>query len=251
MKGIIMASFGTTHMDAFGASIERMRNQLRINYPDYYITHAFSSEMVRNALKKRDIHYFNLPEALKDMEEKGIRDIKILSLYVIPGIEYEKIKKQARVYNNDSRLNIQFTTALLDSQEDIDNTAKALSILFTEKPAVLMGHGTSVEVDSAYFKLQDKLDELEKKIFVGTVEGQLDFEAVSKKLDNVEEKELVLTPFLLVAGDHAKNDMGSDEEDSWAYMLREMGFQVDIEMKGLCERLEINDLFYKKLEEIL
>lgn len=251
MKGLIIASFGTTHMEAFGASIERMENELRIKYPDYYITHSFSSEMVRNRLKKRSINYFNLPEALMDMEEKGIRDITIFSLYVIPGIEYEKIVKQSRVYNNDNRLDIKFTKPLLNEEIDIEETAKTLGELFSSKPTVLMGHGTSVEVDSAYTRLQEKLFEMDKDIYIGTVEGRVGFEDVAKKLDNQTNKEVLLTPFLLVAGDHAKNDMGSEEEDSWATMLSNRGHNVEVEIKGLCERKEIKNLFYKKLEEIL
>lgn len=251
MKGIIIASFGTTHMDAFGASIERIKNRLKIMYPDIYTVHSFSSEMVRNALKKENIHYFNMPEALLHMEEKGIRDISVLALYVIPGIEYEKIKKQARVYNNDKRLNVRFSEALLTDERDMENVAEVLKNLFFEKPTILMGHGTTVEVDQAYLGLQNKLDEMGEKIYVGTVEGSLVFEDVLEKLEQIEEREVLLTPFLLVAGDHAKNDMGSDEKDSWASMLREKGFDVEVELKGLCERIEINDLFYKKLEEIL
>lgn len=255
MKGLIIASFGTTHMEAFGASIGRIENELRKKYPDYYITHSFSSEMVRSRLRKRNINYFNLPEALRDMEEKGIRNITIFSLYVIPGIEYEKIVKQSRVYNNENRLNIKFTTPLLNDESDIEETAKTLGELFSNKPAVkpavLMGHGTSVEVDSAYSKLQEKLFEMNKDVYIGTVEGSVGFEDVAEKLDCQRNKEVLLTPFLLVAGDHAKNDMGSDEEDSWASMLSNRGCNVEVEIKGLCERKEINNLFYKKLEEIL
>lgn len=251
MKGIIIASFGTTHMDAFGASIDRIKNQLKKMYPDIYTVYSFSSEMVRNALKKRDINYFNMPEALLHMEENGIRDISVLSLYVIPGIEYEKIIKQAKVYNNDKRLNIRFSEALLTDEEDMENVAKVLKNLFQDKPTILMGHGTTVDVDKAYFDLQQKLDEMGEKIYVGTVEGGLEFDNVLEKLEEIEEKKVLLTPFLLVAGDHAKNDMGSDDEDSWASMLKQRGFDVEVELKGLCERTEINDLFYKKLEEIL
>ena len=251
MKGIIIASFGTTHMDAFGASIDRIKNQLKKMYPDIYTVHSFSSEMVRNALKKRDINYFNMPEALLHMEENGIRDISVLSLYVIPGIEYEKIIKQAKVYNNDKRLNIRFSEALLTDEEDMENVAKVLKNLFQDKPTILMGHGTTVDVDKAYFDLQQKLDEMGEKIYVGTVEGGLEFDNVLEKLEEIEEKKVLLTPLLLVAGDHAKNDMGSDDEDSWASMLKQRGFDVEVELKGLCERTEINDLFYKKLEEIL
>lgn len=251
MKGIIIASFGTTHMDAFEPSIDRIMGDMKGKYPDYYITHAFSSEMVRSALKKRDIHYFNIPEALQDMEEKGILDITIFSLYVIPGVEYEKINKQAKSYNNDKRLKVNFTTPFLNDQEDIENTAQVLRELFNKKPTILVGHGTYVEGDSVYQSLQKKLQEMGTDIYVGTVEGSLDFDAVVENLEGQEKKDLLLTPFLLVAGDHAKNDMASDDEDSWFSQLSAKGYKVETELMGLCERPEINQLFYKKLEEVL
>lgn len=251
MKGIIIASFGTTHIDAFEKSIEKIKIELQEKYPDIYMIHSFSSEMVRNSLNKRKIHFFNLPEALNEMEEKGIRDITILSLYVICGIEFEKIVNQSKVFNDKSRLNIRFSKPLLSSKEDIENISSILVDTFNEKPTVLMGHGTTNPVDKVYFNLQDSLLRKNTNIFVGTVEGTLDFKDVLKNLEHCNKKDVKLAPFLLVAGDHAKNDMGSEEEDSWANLLRNEGFNVEVELKGLCEREEIREIFYKKLEEVL
>lgn len=251
MKGIIIASFGTTYLDAGEKAYKKVEKELREKYPNCEIVHSYSSEIVRKRLRDRGINEFNMPGALAYMESKGIKDIAVLALYIIEGVEYSKIIRQMEEYNDDSRMRIKITTPLLSDREDVEKVAEVLKKEFPHNATVLMGHGSYHEKDIYYNKLAGILLKSDEHIFLGTVEGSLDLDDVRKFLDRTGEKDVVLSSFLLVAGDHAQNDMSSDDEDSWYSMLTEAGYNVNIELKGLLERDSINEMFYSRLEEII
>lgn len=252
LKGIIVASFGTTHMDGYEKSFGKVEKELKEKYKDCYVLPSFSSEIVRKRLNDRDIHFFNMPEALKEMEGKGIRDISILSLYIIEGVEYEKVIRQIKSYNNDNRLNIKITRPLFEDEKDVKNVADYLKKEFNNEATVLMGHGTYHKKDMYFNKLTESLINSEKNIVLGTVEGAITINNVINYLNKKDVKNVTLAPFLLVVGDHGKNDMASKEDkDSWYNRLLESGYNIDVDMKGLLERDFIKNLFYEKLEGIL
>lgn len=252
MKAIVIQSFGTSRENAYEKSIGRIKDYFKEKYPDYLVVESFSSEMVRRILKKRDIEYRNMPETLKFLDEKGFNDIKVLSLYVIPGVEYEKTIKQAKVYDLNNKLNIEFTSPLLTDDKDFDDVAEIFINEYKDQVAVLMGHGSYHEADQAYEKLQNIFDKNGANIFLGTAEGEIEIHHIKERLKEIEEEKVVLSPFLLVAGLHAEEDIADeDNEESWLNELRSIGKNVEIDMRGLCERDSINELFIRKLEEIL
>lgn len=252
MKGIIIASFGSSHREAYEKSIGRIRNMVKKEYSETYVNEAISSDMVRKIVDSRDgHHYFNMGEALLDMENRGIREIYVLSLYAIKGVELEKIIEQAKEYNDDLRLNIKFTEALLGNSKLIIDTAEALRKYKTDDydGVVLMGHGSYHEADTVYEKLQAELDSIDSKVYIGTVEGSLDLDSVMSRLAWSRERRILLAPMMLVAGEHARNDMVG-EEDSWRMKLEELGCEISVLMEGLCENDEINDIFMTQLRGI-
>lgn len=254
MKGIIFASFGSTYREAFRKSINKAFSHIKDSFPDYYINECFSSEIVRKRVEKRDgDHYMNITEALKDMEEKGITDIYVLALYVIEGVEYNKIIKMADQYNSDKRLNITFTKGLLNNEEDISKIAEIFKKIKEDEydSLVLMGHGSNHDEDIRYHEIQQALDKDESPIFIGTVEGEIGLEDIILRMKETNIKKVQLAPFMLVAGDHAENDMASDDEDSWKSILESKGFEVYSQIKGLCEYDQVNEIFADKLREIL
>lgn len=253
MKGIIVASFGSSHREDYEASIGKIRDRVKAEYPEVYVNESISSNNVRNKVEKRDgFHYYNMGEALLDMENRGIKDIYVLSLYVIKGVELEKIIKQAEEYNMDGRLNIRFTKALLEDEEMISKTAGAMVKYKSEdKDAVVfMGHGSYHDADITYEKLQNELDRLESHVYVGTLEGSMGIDSVLSRLAWTGEKNILLAPMLLLSGDHAKNDMAGDE-DSWRTKLEEQGCNVEVLLKGMCELDFVNDIFMESLRSII
>ena len=115
-----------------------------------------------------------------------------------------------------------------------------------------MGHGSDHKEDVIYKTLQEKYNSSGKNnIFVATVEGKITLKDVLEKLSKTNFKNILLKPLMIVAGDHAKNDMASDEEDSWKSILKKNGYNVTVSLKGMGEYDFIQKIFMKKLEKVL
>lgn len=255
MKGIIVQSFGSTYREAYKKSVGSVFEKVKADFPDYFVVESFSSEIVRKRIEARDgDHYYNIAEALKVMEDKGVKDIFVLSLYVIEGHEYNKVIKMPEEYNSDGRLNIAFSKGLFSADADIEKVGEFFSHLkdkSTAEALVFMGHGSFHDEDEKYGKLQAYLDQKGVKVFIGTVEGSIVLEDIMTRLEKENIKSVELYPLMLVAGDHVQNDMAGDEDDSWKSVLTKAGFDTGVSVKGLCEYDEFNDLFIGKLREIL
>lgn len=254
MKGIIVASFGSTYRDAYNRSVGRLYERIKNSYKDYYVLEAYSSEMVRKRIKNRDgLHVFNIIEALKDMEDKNIKDIYVLAAYVIEGHEYSKIIKMAEDYNFNKRLNIKFSKGLFSVDEDINNVASFFEEVKRDEAdaLVLMGHGSFHDEDIKYSQLQKHFDTNGKNILIGTVEGSVVLDDVISSLKNTDNRRVDLMPLMLVAGDHVSNDMASDEDDSWKTLISNEGFLVEPITKGMLEYKDIENIFCDKLREII
>lgn len=251
-KGIIFASFGSTHLDQYEKSLGKALNKTRTIFNEFYINECMSSEIVRKRLREnQDKYYFNIKDALVDMEKRGIKDIYVMALYVLEGVEYNKLKMVADAYNFDNRLNITFTRGLLDEEKSIKEVAEILSSFKDDScdAVVFMGHGSSHDEDEKYSSVQTYIDKQGAPVVVATVEGEVGMDYVLDRLKEFNAKRVKIAPFMLVAGDHAANDMASDDEDSWKTILKNEGYEVTPLVKGLCEFEKINDIFIKKLKD--
>ncbi|MBU5312435.1 sirohydrochlorin cobaltochelatase [Tissierella carlieri] len=244
-KGIIVASFGTTYEDTRKLCIESIEDIIREKYRDYLVLRAFTSQMVINILKKRDnIHVFNLEEAIRDMENQGIEDIYIQPLHIIPGHEYEKLTKY----------NLKVGLPLLSLEEDYMKIVENIGIseLGNNEALVFMGHGSDHEADESYEILENLYHKKGfTNVFIGTVEGSKTIEDIIKELKEKNIKKVKLKPFMLVAGDHAVNDMASEDDDSWKSILEREGFQVEVCLKGLGEYKITQEIFLEHFEKII
>ena len=166
-----------------------------------------------------------------------------MSLHILGGIEYSKL--------DDSYGKV--TEPLLKAEEDylkiVNN--EEFNNLEGNDAIVFMGHGTESAADSTYQKLQEEYIKAGKNnIFVATVEGEVTIEDIIEKLKTGNYKKILLKPFMIVAGDHAKNDMASDEEDSWKTVLTNEGYEVTALLKGMGEYKFIQEMFMDKLEKV-
>lgn len=254
-KGIIVASFGTTYEKTRRLSIESMENKIKDKFKDYLVLRAFTSKIVIKRLKQRDNLYVNnIREALEEMKEKGIKEISIQPLHIIMGHEYEKIVKGVDEFlKENDEFDIKIGKPLLDSEEDYKKTAKALNLKEEkiDSATIFMGHGSNHRADSSYKKIQKEIDKEYKNIYMATVEGEITIEDVLEDLKEKNIKSVILRPFMLVAGDHATNDMASDEEDSWKSILEKEGIKVDVDMTSLGELDGIRDIFIEHLESVI
>lgn len=255
-KAILVVSFGTSYEATRKVTIEAIEKDIANAYPDYKLYRAWTSKMILAKLKKRDnLHINNVKEAMEEMIADGITDVIIQPTHVINGIENELMKEDALSYR-ESFHSIRFGTPLLTSEEDnqtvINAIAEEFSYLSEEEVLVLMGHGTTHYSNAIYAALDYAFkDKGHPNIFLGTVEAYPSMQSLMKMIKAYAPKKVVLAPFMIVAGDHAKNDMAGDDPESWYSQFVQEGFQVETVLKGLGEYKGIRELFVKHVADTL
>ena len=255
-KGIIVTSFGTTHEDTRKLCIEPIEEIIKDRFKDYLVLRAFTSRIVISRLKKNhDYHVITPTQALEEMKSEGIKEIFLQPLLIIEGHEYDKTIKEVDEFLEENKdFTVEIGKPLLSDNKDYEDSIDALKIpSFNEDEGlVLMGHGTYHEADVTYEKMEGFLrSKGYDNVFVGTIEGERTIDDIVDDLKAKEISNVILKPFMLVAGDHAKNDMASDDEDSWKSILENNNISVDVRIKGLGENNQIRDIFIDHLEEIL
>lgn len=259
-KGILVVSFGTTHVDTREKTIEAIENAIKNEFPQYKVYRAFTSNMVMRLIEKYEkLYIFDVEEAIWQMLEDGIEEIIIQPTHVIKGIEYEKIVKIASKYENKFK---EFSISKPLLSEKIDYV-KAANIILDEVKIVkeianikhafiFMGHGTEHEANKSYTNLQEELlKKGYKNIFIATVEGTPNIEDIIEIMELSSFNSVTLIPFMIVAGDHAKNDMAGDDEDSWKSILENKGYEVNYILKGLGEIKEVQDMFIEHVKSFI
>lgn len=259
-KGILVVSFGTTYKETREKNIERVVSDVRERFPQYVVLQAYSSDRIRKILDARDgIAVPGIADALNEMKKQGVTHLYVLPTHIIDGIENNRLRKlleeQRRLFAQ-----VKLAQVLLHSEEDYECAVQAVSEEFTvgaEDTLILMGHGTSHEADVCYTKLEECFRRLTgNDVYVATVEGSATIEAVLGRMKQKERESekrkgrVFLAPFMLVAGDHAVNDMAG-EEDSFLALVKREGYEAEAVLRGLGEYEGIRRLYIRHLEEIL
>lgn len=258
-KAILVVSFGTSHLDTLRVTIEKAENQIRDHFNDYDIYRAFTSHKIIRKLREKYEMFIDTPEeVMAKLYEDDYEDVIIQPLHIIPGEEYIYINKIGEAYKNKFRSvkmgrPIFYYQGIENLPQDYSLFIEATKKLYEENNAVVyVGHGTAHSANAVYGCLQTVFeDEGYENVFVGTVEGYPNFEAVLKRLKRKNIDEVTLAPLMVVAGDHAKNDMASDEEGSWKSMLEKEGIKVNIYLKGLGENERFNQLYINRIEDLI
>ena len=252
-KAILAVSFGTSHNDTRKVTIDAIERDMQEAFPDYMLYRAWTSKMIIKKLKNRDnVHVFTVREAMEQMKKDGITDVLIQPTHVINGIENDLMKEDALAYRDDFH-SITFGDPLLTSAEDnlavIQAIADEFSDLAQDQVLVLMGHGTTHYTNSIYAALDYTFkDKGYKNIFLGTVEAYPSMESLMRMVKEYNPSKVVLAPFMIVAGDHAKNDMAGDDPESWYSQFKTAGFEVEPVVKGLGEYPGVRSLLVEHLK---
>ena len=215
---------------------------------------AFTSRMIVRKLKRTEnMEIDTVEEALKRMAADGISEVIVQPTHIINGIENDRMMED--LMEHMSLFNrIRVGKPLLSSVDDYKKAIHGVMSevgLETGEMLVLMGHGTDHHANSAYPTLEYTFHALGyNQVLVGTVESFPELKNVMAKLEIAEKKKVALMPFMLVAGDHAKNDMAG-EEDSWKSELEDAGYEVRVIMKGLGEFEGIRKIFLEHIEEAM
>ncbi len=253
-KELLVVSFGTSYLDSCRLTIGAIEDALERSFPGYDLRRSFTSQMIINHIQRRDgISIDNVTQALDRAVSNGVKNLVIQPTHIMDGFEYQKLVTEANRYQ-DAFLSLSIGTPLLTSDEDFRIVADALAASVAayddEKTAIcFMGHGTEAAANEVYEKMQKKLtDSGRDNYFIGTVEAVPTVKKVLSLVKAGNYKRVLLRPMMIVAGDHANNDMAGEEEDSWKRIFESAGYEVVCQVHGLGELEAIQNLFVKHAE---
>ena len=239
-KPVLLAvSFGSSYNETRDVTIGAVEAALQAAYPEYEVRRAFTSQIVIDILEEREkMEIDNVIEAMDRLVADGVKEVVVQPTHVMPGFEYDDVMAEIADYA-DKFDSMKVGDPLLTSDDDYDALVASLLEETAEYNAegtaiVFMGHGTHHEANETYSRLQKRLNAAgAANYFIGTVEAEPSLDTVLAAVQETEATKVVLLPLMIVAGDHATNDMAGDEEDSWKTAFANAGYEVECVLKGL------------------
>ena len=268
---LLVVSFGTSFNDSRAEDVKGIEDALAKAYPDWSVRRAFTAQIIINHVEARDGENIdNMQQALDRAVENGVKNLVVQPTHLMHGAEYDEMTEAINGYK-DKFESVAIAEPMLGEVGDdatvINDDKKAVAQAITDEACkeagfdsmdaaaeagtafVFMGHGTSHTANITYDQMQTQMEDLGfKNAFIGTVEGKPEDTACDKVIEKVKEagyKNVVLRPLMVVAGDHANNDMAGDDEDSWKSQFVASGnFEnVDCQIEGL-GRIEAVEQIY-------
>ena len=268
---ILVVSFGTSFNDSRAEDIGGVEKALQAAYPDWSVRRAFTAQIIINHVQARDDEKIdNVDQALERAVSNGVKNLIIQPTHLMHGAEYDELKEavggykdkfesvtiaepllgevgsDATVINEDKQAVAEAITAQAVKSANYDSLDAAAE---DGTAFVFMGHGTSHNAKVTYSQMQTQMDTLGyKNVFIGTVEGEPEETACENVIEAVKAagyKKVILRPLMVVAGDHANNDMAGEDEDSWLSQFNASGKfdSVDTQIAGLGGIKAIQDLY--------
>ena len=268
---LLVVSFGTSFNDSRAEDIGGIEAALEAAYPDWSVRRAFTAQIIINHVQARDGEVIdNMTQALDRAVANGVKNLVVQPTHLMQGAEYDELCAAVDEYA-DQFESVQVAKPLLGDvgedetvvNEDKEAVANALVAQAVEEAGyadldeaeadgtafVFMGHGTAHKAAVTYDQMQTQMQELGyKNVYIGTVEGEpedTECSAVIEKIQNDGYKKVILRPLMVVAGDHANNDMAGDDEDSWKSMFEASGAfdSVDCQIAGLGRIADIQQVY--------
>lgn len=255
-KAILVVSFGTSYENTRKLTIEAIEHDIADAFPACPTYRAWTSKMIIAKLKKRDgLTIHTVKEALEQMLLDGITDVIVQPTHVINGIENDQMKADALSFR-DRFSSIVFGNPLLTTEEDNQAIVRVVADEFRDMDPdtalVLMGHGTEHYANTVYAALDYRFkDTGHKNIFLGTVEAYPALDSLLRAADSFHPKKIVLAPFMIVAGDHAQNDLAGADPDSWMNRLSSEGYEVTPVLKGLGEYPQVRQILVEHVQQAM
>ena len=268
---LLVVSFGTSFNDSRAQDIKGIEDALQEAYPDWSVRRAFTAQIIINHVEARDQENIdNMDQALQRAVDNGVKNLVIQPTHLMHGAEYDEMVEAVDGYK-DKFESVAIAEPMLGEVGDdatvINDDKKAVAQAITDEACkeagyddmaaaaddgtafVFMGHGTSHVANVTYDQMQTQMDDLGfTNAFIGTVEGEpedTECQAVIEKIKDAGFKKVVLRPLMVVAGDHANNDMAGDDEDSWKSQFEAAGAfdTVDTQIAGLGRIQAVEDLY--------
>ena len=262
---LLVVSFGTSFNDSRVADIKGIEDALQAAYPDWSVRRAFTAQIIINHIQARDGEKIdNMTQALDRAVANGVKNLVVQPTHLMHGAEYDEMCEAIEAYK-DQFESVSIAEPMLGEvgsdatviNADKEAVAKAITAaagfesLEAAKDAgtafVFMGHGTAHVAKVTYSQMQTQMQNLGyENVFIGTVEGEPEetsAEAVIEAVKAAGYTNVVLRPLMVVAGDHANNDMAGSDDDSWKTVFEAAGFTVDCQIHGLGEIADVQALY--------
>jgi len=257
---VVVMSFGTTMKETRDKTINATVEEIKKALPGIKVVVAYTSHIIIDRIKEKEGLEIPTPEkALEQLKAEGYTRIALASLDIIPGMEYDYKTTIFKTYRDMFKkmtmgLPLLYWQGQEDQRDDVQEVVEAFSTQFPELPEnealLVMTHGTPHPSNAYYTVIQDRLDKLGKgHIHVYSVEGMPVLEDVIPELKKENVKHVTLMPMMMVAGDHAHNDMAGDEEDSHKVILEKEGFAVTPYIHGMGENAAVRGIFVERAME--
>jgi sirohydrochlorin cobaltochelatase len=255
--GILVVAFGTS-MPEGAVAYDHVDKRVKAAFAGIPVRWAYTSKMIRHKLDGLGSHFDSPAEALAAMMDDDFTHVAVLSLHVIPGEEYHGLVQTAHAFSGlpKGMEEVAVTAPLLSDAHGMQQAARALLSLAPgdrgrDEAVVFMGHGTHHAGNAFYPAMQYYMWQLDKLALVGTVEGSPSLDDVLAELEAKDVKKAYLLPLMAVAGDHARNDMAGDEEDSWKSVLNSKGIEPVSVLAGVAESDAVVDIWIGHLKDAL
>lgn len=255
-EGLLIVAFGTSVPEAVPA-LKALDADFRAAFPDAAVEWAYTSQIIRKKLAERGTPVGGISDGLAALARKGVKVVRVQSLHVMAGEEFSALERAVLldVKAHPGRFEaVYLGRPLLESRQDAREVAAAvLQSCSGRAPGeglVLMGHGQAHgRADLVFEGMRRAFVEADGLTFMASVEGSRTFEDLARELATRNVKTLWVQPFMIVAGDHARNDLAGEEADSWASRLRAQGFQVKTNLLGMGEIAGVRAVFIRHARE--
>lgn len=249
-KALVVVSFGTSYKDVLEQNIVPIEEAIKGAFPTYDFYRAFTSRFIVKKLRRDGLSVSLEKELVERLIQEGYERIVVQPTHMIPGFEYEE-KIVALTTLSDV---VSVGKPLLFGEEDYRKLGAVLNSTYgldqLSEPFVFMGHGTEHSANQHYVNFGHYLKSQFPHVYLAGVEGDCAFENVLEELKKNKSSKVSLAPLMIVAGDHAKNDMAGEDEDSWKSIAEAAGFDVQVHMKGLGALSAIHQLMIEKMKQI-
>ena len=246
-KELLVVSFGTSYNDSRVADIKSIEDALQAANPDWSVRRAFTAQIIINHIQARDGEKIdNMEQALERAVSNGVKQLVVQPTHLMHGAEYDEMRAAIDKVR-DKFESVEIAEPMLgevgeESGYESTAAAKEAGVAY-----VLMGHGTAHVAKVTYSQMATQMDKLGyENVFIGTVEGEPEdtsCEAVIAAVKEAGYTTVVLRPLMVVAGDHANNDMAGADEDSWKTMFEAAGFTVNCQISGLGRIADVQALY--------
>lgn len=260
-KAIVVVSFGTTYHDTLQSCIASIEDRIRQEFEGFEVRRAFTSQFIIKKLADRDgILVDDTAGALHRLKDEGYTTVVVQPTHIIAGHEYHEVKAAVESCRSwFKHIALGRPVLFYDGSNGMpDDYAEAVAALRSQLPApspdkavALMGHGSSHAANAAYYLLQERLCAEKLNVFLVNVEETPTIEDIMEVLTARKIKHVTLMPYMLVAGDHAINDMAGDGEDTWKTALEQAGYTTDAYLRGLGENPAYQKIYIQHTKDAL